>query len=189
MDLPISALVEVATFLDAKDLSRGSIVCSLWKSTFCHSLLWQSLCEKHSFKSLTQATRTRGNQKSWRQIYLENICINCKGDESRITIDLGGGSLMRRNLGGATSLISICLQCFNECKQIKLSARMKNKSLLAHARKCMGENMFTSLLTKIPSEDDRKQRKNDSYSNRYDNPHINDSLVPSIRQQKKQKTQ
>lgn len=190
----LGLLEKVAEYASAEDISNHSCVSRHFSHVFRQDRLWEQLCIKYGFKSLSSVTRTRG-KKSFKNIYLAALCIECRcADDSygSIVIDTNGGS--RTRMGGidgpTNSLVCICVKCFQavqNCGQWNDRTRFA----LQRAKKRLSYHTWSTLLNKIPmkpGEGSGKKRKGSSSgtlskkaSERYEDPNHNNYLLKLLK--------
>lgn len=153
-------------YLDVVSIILTSCVCKRWNSlvlsTDADIGLWRRLCRERGFEN-TGATRTRGH-RSWRQIYLSNVCINCyEGAPSRrgvVVIDVAGGSSLKRAyqqhmpVGAFGSRLALCVSCLHEVTSVASFAERQKCCLQRLRRRRQGSYSlaWNELLNKIPAE-------------------------------------
>ena len=193
-------LNKIAEYCNGKDISYACCVNSQFNKVFSHDELWQQLCNRYGFKSLTSITKTRG-KRSYKSIYLSSLCIECRkvSLKGNVIIDTNGGNTTRMNRIDKPnySLISICIDCFNFIQQYH-NYNDRCKYSLQNSKKRLDFFVWSSVLNKIPyinsNKNDKKRINSSSDStthhtttsssnskNDYDNPNHNNYLIKKLK--------
>lgn len=139
----------IGYYFDATDISRSFLVNSLFRSVLDSDRMWQQHCTALGFRSLSSTTRTRGHV-SPKQIYLSNICVECKSVGLRGMVVVNMNSNHSTGSRATLPLVSVCSECVADIQAVsQWSERLK--TCLLRARSRLGHNDWFLLLSKIPA--------------------------------------
>ena len=162
-------------YLDASSIFRCALVNKAFFRVVCSKPndigLFSALCKERGIHSIQGTTRTRG-VRTWREIYLASICINCydqekvEGDGIAI-VDLDGGSSLKRAyqqqlpVGAHGSRIALCSSCLNSVASISNFTHRTKLCLQRLLRRRQGayHQVWQGLLHKIPKKLEMRKRK------------------------------
>lgn len=72
-------LRKICSFLNGLELSRLTSMNKFFAMVCSDDDIWRDLCQIFEFRPLRPVTRTSGRDQSWRDIYIANLCIECRG--------------------------------------------------------------------------------------------------------------
>lgn len=119
--LPDPLLNHVCTYLEGEELCRLALCSVKLRDITSNQELWQNLCK---FYGLTQQslTRTRG-LKSWKSVYLANLCVECRRSSRKGLVTLNTGSNTASY--GIRELTVLCATCIEAISPLSFSERNK----------------------------------------------------------------
>ena len=158
-------LQHIGSFLDGISLSTGRVACRQLCESFSNETLWKDLVDKFGMKT-SNRTRTR-NIKLFRQIYIDNSCIECRE-----------GGILVINLSHP---ISLCGRCTNSIRAHDTQSKRLAARLLPRVAKKRGDFFLRQVLDKIPTTKDLKKSKKLKDASNVDSVLQNDHLITKIK--------
>ena len=165
-----SETCNIIQFLNAYEMIQLLLTNKVINAAINREKGYTLLCRLQNIKAIG-VTRTRGH-RSFEDIYLSNLCINCHDDEKdgndrkaagKVIVDLNGGSTTglryntkmysNRVIGVHQSKVTLCGHCLKEITSVETIQERRKKCLMRLKRRDKGryESMRSEILHKIPT--------------------------------------
>lgn len=194
-----SETCNIVQFLNAYEMVQLLLTNRVINNAINKEKGYMLLCKLQHIKAIGQ-TRTRGH-RSFEDIYLSNLCINCRDEEwngndrkssGKVIIDLNGGFGTVGNrytntnksdrIGVYQSKVTLCGHCTQQVSSQDSIQERRKQCLLTLKRRERGryESVRVSILYKIPTGKLKKEKISRS-KGEYEGAGFNDYLIGKLK--------